>query len=73
MAGENNVGPVLLDFWVSPFGQRYRIVLAEKGLPYEYAEENIMIIKSATVSSAQSDLQTDPVHLHDEVFPRVPR
>ncbi|CAL9129766.1 unnamed protein product [Musa textilis] len=37
---------VLLDFWASPFGQRCRIALAEKGVEYEYREENIMGDKS---------------------------
>ncbi|KAF8391046.1 hypothetical protein HHK36_023346 [Tetracentron sinense] len=32
---------VLLDFWPSPFGMRVRIVLAEKGIKYEYKEENL--------------------------------
>jgi glutathione S-transferase len=36
MASDDNKGDlVLLDFWVSPFGQRCRIALAEKGIPYE--------------------------------------
>ncbi|KAF3329803.1 putative glutathione S-transferase parA [Carex littledalei] len=34
-------GVMLLDFWVSPFGQRARIALAEKGVEYEYKEENL--------------------------------
>nr|XP_010911024.2 probable glutathione S-transferase parA [Elaeis guineensis] len=34
-------GVVLLDLWVSPFGQRCRIALAEKGVEYEYKEENL--------------------------------
>jgi glutathione S-transferase len=39
MASEKGV--VLLDFWVSPFGQRVRIALAEKGVEYKYKEENL--------------------------------
>nr|ALG05147.1 glutathione S-transferase [Helianthus annuus] len=31
---------ILLDFWVSVFGQRVRIALAEKGVHYENREEN---------------------------------
>lgn len=31
---------VLLDFWPSMFGMRVRIALAEKGIEYEYKEEN---------------------------------
>ncbi|KAI3921742.1 hypothetical protein MKX01_005431 [Papaver californicum] len=32
---------VLMDFWVSPFGMRARIALAEKGIRYAYKEENL--------------------------------
>ncbi|KAI7749363.1 hypothetical protein M8C21_000713 [Ambrosia artemisiifolia] len=32
---------ILLDFWVSVFGLRVRIALAEKGINYEYREENL--------------------------------
>ncbi|XVF79341.1 hypothetical protein PTKIN_Ptkin14bG0213800 [Pterospermum kingtungense] len=32
---------VLLDFWPSPFGMRVRIALAEKGIQYEYKEEDL--------------------------------
>ncbi|OVA12034.1 Glutathione S-transferase [Macleaya cordata] len=32
---------VLLDTWPSPFGMRVRIALKEKGLNYEYKEENL--------------------------------
>ncbi|PHU12837.1 putative glutathione S-transferase [Capsicum chinense] len=32
---------VLLDFWPSPFGMRVRIALEEKGIDYEYKEENL--------------------------------
>ncbi|XP_073107410.1 probable glutathione S-transferase parA [Elaeis guineensis] len=41
MATAAEDGMVLLDFWVSPFGQRCRIALAEKGVDYEYKEENL--------------------------------
>ncbi|THU48074.1 hypothetical protein C4D60_Mb09t22400 [Musa balbisiana] len=47
---------VLLDFWASPFGQRCRIALAEKGVEYEYREENILGDKSPLL------LQSNPVH-----------
>ncbi|KAK8967807.1 putative glutathione S-transferase GSTU1 [Platanthera guangdongensis] len=45
----------LRDFWVSPFGQRCRIALAEKGVEYEYQEENL---------SAKSELllKSNPIH-----------
>ncbi|XAR56361.1 Glutathione transferase [Bertholletia excelsa] len=32
---------VLLDFWPSVFGMRLRIALAEKGIEYEYREEDL--------------------------------
>ncbi|MCL7042700.1 hypothetical protein MKW94_024363, partial [Papaver nudicaule] len=32
---------ILLDFWPSMFGMRVRIALAEKGVKYEYREENL--------------------------------
>ncbi|CAD5168920.1 unnamed protein product [Musa acuminata subsp. malaccensis] len=47
---------VLLDFWASPFGQRCRIALAEKGVDYEYREENVLGDKSPLL------LQSNPVH-----------
>lgn len=66
MAGETKKGLVLLDFWVSPFGQRCRIALAEKGIAYEYSEQELL-------GGAKSDilLRSNPVHkkipvlLHD--------
>ncbi|CAA7019517.1 unnamed protein product [Microthlaspi erraticum] len=32
---------ILLDFWPSPFGVRARIALREKGIEFEYREENL--------------------------------
>ncbi|GKA70092.1 probable glutathione S-transferase [Tanacetum coccineum] len=32
---------ILLDFWASMFGMRVRIALAEKGIPYEYKEQDL--------------------------------
>ncbi|XVE52908.1 hypothetical protein DITRI_Ditri02bG0162000 [Diplodiscus trichospermus] len=46
---------VLLDFWLSAFGMRVRIALAEKGIKYEYKEEDLRN-KSALL------LQMNPVH-----------
>ncbi|KAJ4981790.1 hypothetical protein NE237_032627 [Protea cynaroides] len=45
----------LLDFWASPFGMRCRVALAEKGVNYEYKEENLRD-KSPLL------LQMNPVH-----------
>ncbi|KAL5209485.1 hypothetical protein ABZP36_005108 [Zizania latifolia] len=84
---EDKAGLVLLDFWVSPFGQRCRIALAEKGIEYEYREEDL-------VNKGELLLRSNPVHkkipvlLHhgrpvceslvildylDEAFPDTPR
>ncbi|KAI4333387.1 hypothetical protein L6164_018209 [Bauhinia variegata] len=46
---------VLLDFWPSPFGVRVRIALAEKGVKYEYKEEDLR-------SKSSLLLQMNPVH-----------
>jgi glutathione S-transferase len=57
MAGDDNKADlVLLDFWVSPFGQRCRIALAEKGIPYEYSEQELLGAKSDLL------LRSNPVH-----------
>ncbi|KAL5731734.1 glutathione transferase [Ranunculus cassubicifolius] len=45
----------LLDFWPSPFGMRVRIALAEKGIEYEYKEEDLR-------SKSPLLLQMNPVH-----------
>ncbi|KAH8518074.1 hypothetical protein H0E87_000037, partial [Populus deltoides] len=52
MAGDQ---VTLLDFWASPFGMRVRIALAEKGVKYEYSEQDLRN-KSALL------LQMNPVH-----------
>ncbi|KAH1032794.1 hypothetical protein J1N35_044968 [Gossypium stocksii] len=52
---------VLLDFWPSPFGMRSRIALAEKGIKYEYKEEDLRK-KSALL------LQMNPVHKNIRVL-----
>ncbi|KAK8967826.1 hypothetical protein KSP40_PGU016916 [Platanthera guangdongensis] len=45
----------LLDFWASPFGQRCRIALAEKGVEYESKEENLS-------EKSQLLLKSNPIH-----------
>ncbi|PAN11942.1 hypothetical protein PAHAL_2G231100 [Panicum hallii] len=55
MAGEKNKGLQLLDFWVSPFAQRCRIALAEKGLPYEPLEQDLS-------NKGELLLRANPVH-----------
>ncbi|KAI3770030.1 hypothetical protein L6452_01150 [Arctium lappa] len=46
---------VLLDFWASLFGMRVRIALAEKGVQYDYKEENL-------TNKSQLLLEMNPVH-----------
>ena len=46
---------VLLDTFVSDFGMRVRIALAEKGIQYEYKEEDLM-------NKSQLLLQMNPIH-----------
>lgn len=46
---------VLLDSWASPFGMRVRIALAEKGINYEYKEEDFW-------NKSPLFLQMNPVH-----------
>ncbi|CAN6684381.1 unnamed protein product [Malus baccata var. baccata] len=46
---------LLLDFWPSPFGMRLRIALAEKGIEYQYKEEDLS-------NKSPLLLQMNPVH-----------
>ncbi|KAK1266656.1 hypothetical protein QJS04_geneDACA021841 [Acorus gramineus] len=57
-------GVKLLDFWVSPFGLRVRIALAEKGVEFEYKEENLAE-KSELLVSANPVYKKIPVLIHD--------
>ncbi|KAM0924804.1 hypothetical protein ACQ4PT_004722 [Festuca glaucescens] len=65
MAGEKNDGLVLLDFWVSPFGQRCLIALAEEGLPYKHVEEDLFGSKSDLLLRSNPVHKKIPVLLHD--------
>ncbi|EHA8590483.1 glutathione S-transferase U22-like [Cocos nucifera] len=58
-------GVVLLDFWVSMFGQRCRIALAEKGVEYEYREENVVDHKSPLLLEMNPIHKKIPVLIHD--------
>ncbi|CAL9042872.1 unnamed protein product [Musa banksii] len=58
-------GVVLLDFWVSAFGQRCRIALAEKGVEYEYREENVLADKSPLLLESNPVYKKIPVLIHD--------
>ncbi|KAG8647595.1 probable glutathione S-transferase parC [Manihot esculenta] len=51
----DNAEVILLDFWPSPFGMRIRIALAEKGIRYEYREEDLK-------NKSDLLLQMNPVH-----------
>ncbi|KAG7962237.1 hypothetical protein I3843_09G056000 [Carya illinoinensis] len=46
---------VLLDLWASMFGMRVRVALAEKGIKYEYREEDLK-------NKSDLLLQMNPVH-----------
>ncbi|CAN0899812.1 Probable glutathione S-transferase [Linum grandiflorum] len=46
---------ILLDTWVSPFGMRVRIALAEKGIEHEYREEDLR-------NKSDLLLQMNPIH-----------
>ncbi|KAJ3669981.1 hypothetical protein LUZ60_010305 [Juncus effusus] len=54
----------LLDFWVSPFGQRARIAMAEKGIEFEYKEEK-MAQKSELLLKMNPVRKKIPVLVHD--------
>ncbi|KAM0840070.1 hypothetical protein ACQ4PT_059911 [Festuca glaucescens] len=60
MAGEKNVGLVLLDFWVSPFGQRCRIALAEKGLPTSMLKRTSWPSRATTSSAPTRSISRFP-------------
>ncbi|XP_073115725.1 probable glutathione S-transferase parA [Elaeis guineensis] len=57
-------GVVLLDAWVSPFGQRCRIALAEKAVEYEYSEQNLAD-KSPLLLKVNPIHKKIPVLIHD--------
>ncbi|RCV11353.1 hypothetical protein SETIT_2G178900v2 [Setaria italica] len=86
MAGEKEEGLQLLDLWVSPFAQRCRIALAEKGLAYEPLEQDLSN-KGDLLLRANPVHKKVPVLLHggrpvceslvilqylDEAFPETP-
>lgn len=55
MAAEDNDNVVLLDTWVSKLGMRVKMGLAEKGIKYEYKEEDLQ-------NKSPLLLQMNPVH-----------
>ncbi|XP_043707217.1 probable glutathione S-transferase [Telopea speciosissima] len=56
---------VLLDFWPSFFGMRARIALAEKGIEYQYKEENVLQDKSPLLLQMNPVKKTIPVLIHN--------
>ena len=46
---------ILLDFWPSPFGLRARISLTEKGVEYEYKDEDLS-------NKSPLLLKSNPIH-----------
>ncbi|KAK1304764.1 hypothetical protein QJS10_CPB11g01833 [Acorus calamus] len=57
-------GVKLLDFWVSLFGLRVRIALAEKGVEHEYKEEDLWE-KSELLVGSNPVYKKIPVLIHD--------
>jgi hypothetical protein len=53
----------LLDFWASPFGMRVKIALAEKGVKYEYSEQDLRD-KSALLLQMNPVYKKIPVLVH---------
>nr|CAB3451943.1 unnamed protein product [Digitaria exilis]CAB3455698.1 unnamed protein product [Digitaria exilis] len=54
---------VLLDLWVSPFGLRCRVALEEKGVAYDYREQDL-VHKSELLLSSNPVHKKIPVLLH---------
>lgn len=57
---------ILLDFWPSPFGMRARIALAEKGVEYEYRDENL-VDKSPLLIKSNPVHKKIPVLIHNGI------
>nr|GEX55568.1 probable glutathione S-transferase [Tanacetum cinerariifolium] len=55
MAKQQEEEVILLNYWASMFGMRVRIALAEKGVSYEYKEQDL-------INKSQLLLETNPVH-----------
>ncbi|KAH9290582.1 hypothetical protein KI387_034699, partial [Taxus chinensis] len=54
----------VLSFWPSPFGMRVQIGLGEKGVKYEYQEENLAV-KSDLLSRMNPVHKKIPVLIHN--------
>ncbi|KAI3702715.1 hypothetical protein L6452_28465 [Arctium lappa] len=58
---------VLVNFWSSPFGSRVKIALEEKGIHYEYKEEDIFN-KTSFLSTINPIHNKVPVLIHNQRF-----
>ncbi|CAA7036992.1 unnamed protein product [Microthlaspi erraticum] len=56
---------ILLDYWPSMFGIRTRIALREKGVEFEYREEDIINNKSSLLLEMNPIHKKIPVLIHD--------
>ncbi|XP_057507053.1 probable glutathione S-transferase parA [Actinidia eriantha] len=56
---------ILLSFWPSPIGMRVKIALAEKGIEYEYKEENFPYDKSPLLLKMNPVNKQIPVLIHN--------
>ncbi|XP_042513058.1 probable glutathione S-transferase [Macadamia integrifolia] len=56
---------VLLNFWPSCFGARVRIALAEKGINYQYREQNLLQEKSPQLLQLNPINKKVPVFIHN--------
>ncbi|PHT35552.1 putative glutathione S-transferase [Capsicum baccatum] len=59
-----NTEVILLDFWPSMYGMRVRVALAEKGVKFEYKEEN-MAEKSSVLLEMNPVYKKIPVLIHN--------
>ncbi|KAH9312387.1 hypothetical protein KI387_027422 [Taxus chinensis] len=55
---------MVLSFWPSPFAMRVQIGLEEKGVRYEYQEENVMVNKSDLLLRTNPVFKKVPVLIH---------
>ncbi|KAH9290221.1 hypothetical protein KI387_034338, partial [Taxus chinensis] len=55
----------LLSMWVSPFDMRLQIGLEEKGIKYEYQEENVAVNKSDLLLRMNPVYKKIPVLIHN--------
>ncbi|CAL5187214.1 unnamed protein product [Lathyrus oleraceus] len=56
---------VLLGFWISPYGMRVRIALAEKGIDYEFIDEDPRRDKSPYLQEMNPVYKKIPVLIHN--------